>query len=189
MLQTLGLDPHKTYTSKEIKTSFRKKARELHPDAGGSATAFQQAKAACEALISSNSSPANRTSPKKQSGCSPVAQPPLVRKKRPPISQVDVWGCTQHEKQRTFGCARMAQCRTDVKGEVLSHRPELFTYSSTSSGFTQEEVVSFYRSRLIWRLSFGVPCLIILMYLFNCHREPNSVSSEKLDRAPTYCGP
>ena len=39
-LQTLGLRPGQTYSSAEIKAAWRKRAKETHPDAGGSKAAF-----------------------------------------------------------------------------------------------------------------------------------------------------
>lgn len=39
-LQTLGLRPGQTYSAAEIKAAWRKRAKETHPDAGGSKAAF-----------------------------------------------------------------------------------------------------------------------------------------------------
>lgn len=55
--EVLGLHPHRTYTSADIKDAFHAKAKSLHPDAGGDAEQFKELNNAYEALRGKSSSP------------------------------------------------------------------------------------------------------------------------------------
>lgn len=50
-LRTMGLDPYGNHSPSDLKKSFRKRAKETHPDLGGSSTAFQDVNGAYEWLI------------------------------------------------------------------------------------------------------------------------------------------
>lgn len=52
-LRVLGLDPFKEYSESEIKRAYRKRAKETHPDTGGSSAAFQDVNGAYEWLLNS----------------------------------------------------------------------------------------------------------------------------------------
>jgi hypothetical protein len=49
-VETLGLDPKKEYTAEEIKTAYKNKSKESHPDRGGSNEAFIEVKNAYDKL-------------------------------------------------------------------------------------------------------------------------------------------
>ena len=49
-VETLGLDPKKEYTAEEIKTAYKNKSKESHPDRGGSNEAFIEVKEAYDKL-------------------------------------------------------------------------------------------------------------------------------------------
>lgn len=51
-LRTMGLDPNRNYSKDELKRAYRRRAKEVHPDAGGSSAAFQDLSGAYQWLNS-----------------------------------------------------------------------------------------------------------------------------------------
>lgn len=54
--ETMGLDPHGTYTKSDLKRAYRKQAMKVHPDTGGSAEAFRELTQCYERLLRSATS-------------------------------------------------------------------------------------------------------------------------------------
>lgn len=50
-LRTMGLSPQTRYSADDLKRAYRKRARETHPDLGGSTSEFQQVSGAYEWLL------------------------------------------------------------------------------------------------------------------------------------------
>lgn len=50
-LRTMGLNPKSQFSADDLKRAYRKRARETHPDLGGSTSAFQQVSGAYEWLL------------------------------------------------------------------------------------------------------------------------------------------
>lgn len=51
-LQTMGLDPHKTYSKADLKRAYRQRAKKVHPDMGGTSSSFQELTSQYEWLVS-----------------------------------------------------------------------------------------------------------------------------------------